>query len=109
MATEDGGVGGGFWRGATCVILYVQHTDDDGVRKSSWWCTYRLENKNKRRGRVLAKLTIFLPLPKFQAFTKNIIYSYRWGRTVDDDDDFIIRSLFLVRRATIRSSCPSAF
>ena len=46
------------------------------------WCTYRLENKDKRRGHVLAKLTISLPLPKFQAFTKDKIYPYRWGRTV---------------------------
>ena len=69
--------------GGQHASFYVQHTDDDGVRKSSGGVrTYRLENKNKRRGRVLAKLTIFLPLPKFQAFTKNKIYSYRWGRTV---------------------------
>ena len=49
-------------------------------------------NKDKRRGRVLAKLTISLPLPKFQAFTKDKIYPYRWGRTVD----LVVRIYYVV-------------
>jgi len=72
--------------GGQHASFYVQHTDDDGVRKSSW-CTYRLKNKDKKRGHVLAKHTLSLPLPKFYAYTKDKIYPYRWGRTVDLDLD----------------------
>ena len=36
------------------------------------WCTYRLENKDKRRGHVLAKLTIYPHLcPNSRAFSRD--------------------------------------